>query len=647
MCGIFGLVVHPRAKLDRAAISGLLDELFRRSESRGREAAGLAVRYRSGLAVFKKPLAASDMIQGDDYRAMLREALPDQVPTEPVAIIGHSRLVTNGFQAQPENNQPVVRGDFVVVHNGIVVNVDALWAGARLTPRGDVDTEVIAALLQQACDEGRDLVDGVREFYARLIGTAAIGILSGAHPRMVLASNYGTLYLVADVDSGVVLFASERYILEQVWQRPELAARAHAGITPVSRDGFVCIDLESLAREVCALDRHGGQAVVTPRAPAVLRIRDYAMEDDPARAGLRRCTRCILPETMPFICFDDAGVCNFCRDHRPFEYEGVDKLEQVLAPYRRGDGRPDCMVGFSGGRDSSYGLHLLKAEFGMNPIAFTYDWGMVTDLARRNQARICGRLGIEHIIVSADIQKKRNFIRSNVLAWLKRPRLGMVPLFMAGDKQYFHYMNQAARRNDVKLLIFCENGKFERTHFKSGFAGINEGSRRAFNVTPAEKLKLVSYYLRNFLATPAYFNASLLDTAFAFFSSYLLPHEDYLFLFDYVRWREADVEDTLLGVYDWETAPDTRSTWRIGDGTAAFYNYIYYTLAGFTENDTFRSKQIREGLVSREEALRLVAEENRPRWASLQWYAQQVGFDLNEALRVINAAPKLYGAARG
>ena len=72
----------------------------------------------------------------------------------------------------------------------------------------------------------------------------------------------------------------------------------------------------------------------------------------------------------------------------------------------------------------------------MNPVAYTYDWGMVTDLARRNQARLCSQLGVEHIWVSADIKQKRRNVRKNVEAWLKRPELGMVPLFMAGDKQF-------------------------------------------------------------------------------------------------------------------------------------------------------------------------------------------------------------------
>ena len=63
----------------------------------------------------------------------------------------------------------------------------------------------------------------------------------------------------------------------------------------------------------------------------------------------------------------------------------------------------------------------------MNPIAVTYDWGMVTDLARRNQARICGMLGIEHVIVAADIPEKRNYIKNYVSGWLQKPHLGMVP----------------------------------------------------------------------------------------------------------------------------------------------------------------------------------------------------------------------------
>jgi hypothetical protein len=88
-------------------------------------------------------------------------------------------------------------------------------------------------------------------------------------------------------------------------------------------------------------------------------------------------------------------------------------------------------------------------------------------------------------------------------------------------------------------------------------------------------------------------------------------------------------------------APDTSTTWRIGDGTAAFYNYANYTIAGFTEHDTFRSNQIREGQLSRERALELVADENQPRYENIRWYLDTIGFDLRGTLRAVNQIPKV------
>jgi hypothetical protein len=108
--------------------------------------------------------------------------------------------------------------------------------------------------------------------------------------------------------------------------------------------------------------------------------------------------------------------------------------------------------------------------------------------------------------------------------------------------------------------------------------------------------------------------------------------------------REQIVESTLLGMYNFELAEDTVSTWRIGDGTAPFYNYIYHAIAGLTENDTFRSNQIREGVMDRERALAFIERDNKPRFPSIQWYLRTIGMDgrIEEVLETIERAPKLY-----
>jgi len=108
------------------------------------------------------------------------------------------------------------------------------------------------------------------------------------------------------------------------------------------------------------------------------------------------------------------------------------------------------------------------------------------------------------------------------------------------------------------------------------------------------------------------------------------------------RGKKIIVNDTLINQYDWETAIDTSTTWRIGDGTAGFYNYVYYTVAGFTEHDTFRSNQIREGQLTREKALELVENENQPRYQNIRWYLDTLGLNFEEVIKIVNSIPKLY-----
>ena len=375
------------------------------------------------------------------------------------------------------------------------------------------------------------------------------------------------------------------------------------------------------------------------------RYKAFEIDQEPIMK-IRRCTRCVMPETMPFIEFDDEGVCNYCRTYQKHPLLGRDVLQKWADGVRRNDSKADAIVAFSGGRDSSYGLHYFVRELGLHPVAFTYDWGMITDLARRNQSRMCAELGVELVLVSADIRKKRDYIRKNVSAWLKKPDLGLVPLFMAGDKQYFYYANQTRKKYGIDEVLLATN-PYEKTHFKFGFCGAkpvilrgkDQGALESLN--PSGIARMTGHYLKQYALNPRYINASILDIVGATISFYMIPHQ-YFRLYDYIPWVESVVDETLISQYGWETSPDCQSTWRIGDGTAPFYNYIYYLVAGFTENDTLRSNQIREGMMTREEALKLIERDNQPRFDSMQWYFDTIGLDMLEALKIINKIPKLY-----
>jgi glutamine---fructose-6-phosphate transaminase (isomerizing) len=673
--------------MDAPSARRVIERLFLLSESRGKESSGIAVKdpLSRAISVLKRSIPASELIRSREFEQYFDRAIAANsdlahasATRKPLAVIAHARLVTDGSQENVDNNQPVIKDGCVVVHNGIVTNVQALWESRPdLTRLYGVDTEIIASLVRGGTRSGRSLEGSVVDLFKQMEGAASIAFLFDDRDKLLVATNTGSFYYAHDLPSEIFFFASERYILQTLledvkhpqipvlWLRPGSAmiidiAACSAHPFSLRNEPVGPVESSASPERDAVVDYSPKEGAQIPfalksgiyRGQVYDRERNLLEHNVEEISRLRRCTRCILPETFPFIEFDSAGVCNYCRHYVPKNQGGrIEDLKEILAPYRSRDGEPDCIVAFSGGRDSSYGLHYIVKELNMQPLTFTYDWGMLTDLSRRNVARVCGKLGIENILVSADIARKRENIQKNVRAWLKRPRLGMIPLFMAGDKHFFYYVNKIRKETGIGLNIWCSN-PLENTDFKVGLCGIppNFGKKRIDYLSTGDKIRLAAYYLGNFLRTPAYVNSSLMDTATSFYSYYAEPRAEFHSLYEYSRWDESEINRVLRTEYNWELAQDTTTTWRIGDGTVAFYNYCYYTIAGFSEIDTFRSNQIREGALSREEGLQLAVAENQPRYESIRWYLDTIGIVFEDAVTTINRTPKFYrgrgGAAR-
>jgi glutamine---fructose-6-phosphate transaminase (isomerizing) len=651
MCGIFGQITLSSQRGSVEAWRNAIKDLFTLSESRGKEASGIALSTTDALVVYKDSVAATRMLATDDYRlaveAVLTRYFSEKKPGEYLAAIGHSRLVTNGLQGIDANNQPVRHGDIVLVHNGIVVNVNAMWAELAAKPTADVDSEVIAAHMVTSINAGVDLKSAVSAAMSSIYGETSIAAFHARANALILATNTGSLFFAINKQKTSFFFTSEEYICRQFIAKKHFGGFDATQIIQIKAGQGLIVDCNTLEMDeftFAARSNELSKPHIAPLLQIQKRIEDKAEKIKIARQSMRRCTTCLLPETMPHITFDAAGSCSYCKTYEPFRPKDDAEIRAEFDKIRSKDGSPDCVVAFSGGRDSSYGLHLLKTKYDMHPIAYTYDWGMVTDLARRNQARMCGKLGIEHIWLSADIKKKRAHVRRNVEAWLKQPDLGLIPLFMAGDKQFFWYANETMKKTGLNTMVFCTN-RLEKTDFKTGFLGMRSKDKEMRN-SPSSlgigpKVSMAWEYGKRFLGNPRYLNKSIPDTLWAF-ASYYLINQDHLYLFDYVDWNEGEVDAALIGEYDWERAADSESTWRIGDGTAPFYNHVYLTVAGFTEYDTFRSNQIREGMLTRDQAQALVARENTPRWGSIREYFTTINSDFDEAMRVVDRIPKLY-----
>ncbi len=677
MCGIFGLIVKPQAKIPSTNIKGIIKRIAILSESRGKDSSGIAFRNKidQKIHIIKGDIPIHELLQTNEYEKELSSAVLAFEQGKGFSAFGHARLVTNGSQLQEVNNQPVIKDDIIVIHNGIIVNADELWLKHDTLHREySIDTEIIPAVLRSELKKDSDILSCLNKTFLEIQGTFSIAAMFNDLNQFLLVTNNGSLYFMTD-NKSYLIFASEKYFLSELIKDENFKAfPINIGeVIKIQSNSGLIVHLESMetlhfnlydeannietslrttpfSTEKHLLDNKfsKNEVVIDPSVyinrlneKHLISLLEYNID---AIRYLKRCTRCLLPETFPFIEYDQKGECNYCKNHsHKHKTKGIDELKNIVEPYRKNNNKPNCIVPFSGGRDSTYSLHIVKNELKLNPIAFTYDWGMVTDLARRNIARVCGKLGVENIIVSADIRWKRENIKKNVSAWLKNPSLGMIPLFMAGDKFFFFYCNQVKKQTGIDLNIWGIND-LENTDFKTGFAGLPPkfNKKRIYSLSIINQLKLFGFVSRNFIKSPGYINQSIFDSLGSFAARYIAPKKDYYHLFDYYKWDENEINDLISNEYHWETAIDTKSTWRIGDGTASFYNYIYYTVAGFSENDTFRSNQIREGMLDRETALKLCEEDNIPRYETLRWYLEIIGLDFKNVIKKVNEIPKLY-----
>ncbi|SPP31953.1 Glutamine--fructose-6-phosphate aminotransferase [isomerizing] [Arsenophonus endosymbiont of Aleurodicus floccissimus] len=604
MCGIFGVISPTLVDIEK------LKFLAEHARQRGRDSSGLIIESSVGYNIYRADF---------DIRKLLSKVKFQHTKVG----LGHSRLITNGLS----DNQPVVRNGICVIHNGIIVNDDKVWSMISKERFHEIDTEVIAAITEKHLEETGQL-EGVSHAVLSLCqGVVACAITVPKMGKMVIFSNNGSLYS-ANVDK-TIYFSSEEFPLKEIGGENIKQIKTNELIIDIPQhDKLNISDYHIRNQDLIPKFKH---------IEAERKLLEYPL------LKLKRCSKCILPETMPFISFDDKGVCNYCNNYKLRNNpKPKEELFKLVEPYRKQD-HLDCIVPFSGGRDSCYGLHLIVKELGMKPVTYTYDWGMVTDLGRRNISRMCAKLGIENIIIAADIAKKRHNIAMNLKAWLKSPHLGMISILTAGDKHFFRYVETVKKQTGINLNLWGVN-PLEVTYFKAGFLGIPPDfeEKRVYTHGWQKQLAYQKLRFKAMLDSPGYFNRSLWDTLSGEYYRSFIEKKDYFHIFDYWCWDEQIIDNTLINDYDWEIAIDTNTTWRIGDGTAAFYNYIYYLVTGFTEHDTFRSNQIREGQMTREKALTLVADENQPRYENIRWYLDVLGMDFTDVIKIINAISRKY-----
>ncbi len=353
---------------------------------------------------------------------------------------------------------------------------------------------------------------------------------------------------------------------------------------------------------------------------------------------MKRCTRCILPETYPNIKFNKKGICNFCLNYKPITVKGRAIFEREIKKYKqKSRSKYDCCIGFSGGRDSTYLLYRLVKIHKLKVLVCTFKCGIQSPLGSKNAKKVVKKLNVDHLVINYKIKKNIKMLSNNFRAWLKKPSVAMIPILMLADKTMEYHLRSVCVKNNLSLMLDAESA-FEWVPFKSGFLGVN---LQGHNLSTKLKIKLLLGYLREYVKNPKYFTTfDLIENLFGFYVFFegknLIKKIKLIRYFDYFMWNEREIVSTIKKELNWETAKDTLATWRIDDLIPPLYNFLYYKMVGFTENDELRSNMIRNNQISREEALKIINEENKIRWSTLKRLFDEV---LNLPLTVLNKVP--------
>jgi N-acetyl sugar amidotransferase len=233
------------------------------------------------------------------------------------------------------------------------------------------------------------------------------------------------------------------------------------------------------------------------------------------------CKRCIYNEKVPGISFDSEGICNYCRQvdslidiYKTGQAEGEKTLQKLFAEIKKAgkNKKYDCIVGVSGGTDSSYLLFKCK-DWGLRPLAVHYDNTWNSAIATENIRKVTGKLNIDLFTYVVDNKESDDIFKAFLLAG--------VPEFDAStDIAFAQVLRSAAAKYGVKYILeghsFIEEGispmgknYFDGKYIQSVHHAFGKLPMKTFpNLTFFQFMKWVLLYNQKFIRPLWYINYS-------------------------------------------------------------------------------------------------------------------------------------------
>lgn len=345
---------------------------------------------------------------------------------------------------------------------------------------------------------------------------------------------------------------------------------------------------------------------------------------------LKVCKKCVMDETDPNIIFDQNGYCNHCNsmisylEGYPFSLSKESKKNQLknLVSKIKKTGKNteyDCIIGLSGGVDSSYVAYLVK-ELGLRPLAVHLDNGWNSELSVKNIENICTLLDIDLYTYVIDWEE----FRLLQLAFL---RASTPDSEIPSDHAIVSILFKIANKHKIKYIIAGTNALSEFILPKAW----SQGHRDLKYIKSINKkfggIKLKTYPRRSFIKQIIY---------------KVIKRIDLISILDYVDYNKDSAKNLVTQKLNWK---DYGYKHYESNYTRIYQSYILYEKFGIDKRKAHFSTQIISGQMSRETAIEELMKLPYDKTLineDIKYLANKLKITTAEFTNIMNTEPKRY-----
>lgn len=345
---------------------------------------------------------------------------------------------------------------------------------------------------------------------------------------------------------------------------------------------------------------------------------------------MKRCTKCNLPETHETIIFDAQGVCNIC-NQQDFKKDSIDwgqrknDLDALIEEYR-GRYDYDCLVPFSGGKDSTWTLNYLVKEYGLKPLVVRFDHGFMRPNLEDNVKRTIRKLGVDIHTFTPNwkvVQKLmlQSFLEKGDFCWHCHTGIFSYPMWIALEKKvplifwgepsaeytaYYDY-SQPEEVDEKRFNRYVNLGITSDDMFVRLEGAVDPRDLKPYKYPPIKDLRGLGYRS--------------------------------VCLGSYIQWDVKKQSEIIRRDLGWkgdqvENVPPEYSYEKIECYMQGVRDYIKYIKRGYSRPSHLVALDIRHGRLKKEDGERLIAEYEGKRPPSLDLFLEFVGLTEQEFIEI-------------